>query len=476
MPDYPVLENPFRVRMTPAACAADLGDGSERGEYVDQDYILRLLGRPHRSINLMYCYYPLDKGWPVRASKAFPPTANFAWAYPYDDYFPYGGGPAGSPQNEPFGQMRDIRRHGQDITLTLTMDCKTPDTDLKWIARELKPYGPLHLRINHECDGDWFAFNKRSDRKTIAAFFIKFNGILKEIAPAIRTVCCFGTIEGGDGKLKHIDDLGPMLDHADIWSMDRYLSLHYAWPFNVCERDQLGKGYVNWGVDHVWKEMFAVYAEFVRRTGKEKSLEICELNADGDVEGAEKQSELMYRFYDRVRTQAPGFLKAITCYQFRDRGRLGLEKEDPNNPAVGIPQPFLARYKELIRDPYFNPGEDWKPLGKADPLGMEWRAADDSDGLGWEVRLTGRPIFLDLLFQKEANLVVRAGAEWFYKRPGTEWVDATTAVAGFTGPGEITVAVFAPPADGTNGVSPSVRARLAFPPRVRIRYPWGQDG
>ena len=43
------------LHMGPAECAVDLGDGSERGEYVDQDYILQKLGRPHRAVNLMYC-------------------------------------------------------------------------------------------------------------------------------------------------------------------------------------------------------------------------------------------------------------------------------------------------------------------------------------------------------------------------------------------------------------------------------------
>lgn len=47
------------LHMGPAQCAVDLGDGSERGEYVNQDYILQKLGRPHRAINLMYCYYPM---------------------------------------------------------------------------------------------------------------------------------------------------------------------------------------------------------------------------------------------------------------------------------------------------------------------------------------------------------------------------------------------------------------------------------
>ena len=41
----------YSVHMGKAKCAVDLGDGSERGEYVNQDYILHKLGRPHRSIS-----------------------------------------------------------------------------------------------------------------------------------------------------------------------------------------------------------------------------------------------------------------------------------------------------------------------------------------------------------------------------------------------------------------------------------------
>ena len=60
------MEKLFSIKMGKAVCAVDLGDGSERGEYVSQDYILSKLGRPHRSISLMYCYYPFDKQWPAR--------------------------------------------------------------------------------------------------------------------------------------------------------------------------------------------------------------------------------------------------------------------------------------------------------------------------------------------------------------------------------------------------------------------------
>lgn len=92
----------YRIHMGKAKCAVDLGDGSERGEYVDQDYILAKMGRPHRSISLMYCYYPLDEGWPGRASVVHAsPDVSFAWDYPYDDYFTYKGGLGGSTDGEP---------------------------------------------------------------------------------------------------------------------------------------------------------------------------------------------------------------------------------------------------------------------------------------------------------------------------------------------------------------------------------------
>ena len=36
-----------------ADCALDMGDGSERGLYVNQDYILQKLRKVHRGISLM---------------------------------------------------------------------------------------------------------------------------------------------------------------------------------------------------------------------------------------------------------------------------------------------------------------------------------------------------------------------------------------------------------------------------------------
>ena len=38
-------EKMYKIHMDKAQFALDLSDGSERGEYVDQDYIIRTLGR-----------------------------------------------------------------------------------------------------------------------------------------------------------------------------------------------------------------------------------------------------------------------------------------------------------------------------------------------------------------------------------------------------------------------------------------------
>ncbi len=468
-------EETFRVTLGPAPCAVDIGNGSERGEYVNQDYLLRTLKRPHRSVNLMYCYYPNDKGWPLRASVAHPASRKFAWAYPYDDYFPYQGGPKGNTKGEPFQQIRDIRRHGQDVTLTLAVDCGIKDSKLKTIARELKPFGCLRIRINHECDGSWFAFNKRYDRNQISAFFIRFHKIIKSIAPDIQTICCFGSIDKETGRLIYEDELAPMLSYADIWSIDKYISLHYGWPHNICEKDQANQPYTFTGVNQVWKAMHKIYDIFVERSGMEKPLEICELNSDGDVTGVKEQARILNQFYNKVLKKKPYFLRGITYYQFRDRGRLGLEQEDPNNPDVGISAPFLDDYCRIIKEPYFSPTEFWDPMESNESLSLKWCSSDDADGIGWKIPLKGNPTFFEVKFNKKPNLIIKVGNEWFYKKPGVEWVDLTSATFKLSKGDEPSVAVFSPPTDGTNprsgkGYRSYASSKLKKPPLLRVRY------
>ncbi len=46
--------------------------------------------------------------------------------------------------------MRDVRRHGQDVLLTMTIDPKVSDEHLRAIGQDLRTFGRVQLRINHE--------------------------------------------------------------------------------------------------------------------------------------------------------------------------------------------------------------------------------------------------------------------------------------------------------------------------------------
>jgi hypothetical protein len=461
----PIASSPYRVTLSPAACSLDLGDGSERGEYVNQDYILSTLGRPHRAISLMYCYYPLDKGWPKRASIAFQNKKKKTWGFPYDDYFPYPG--------QALEQMKDIRRHGQDVSLTLTADCAISDAQIRSLAKGWRPFGRMRLRLNHECDGFWFVFNRRYSYQQVGDFFVRFARILKQEAPNVLLACCWGHLDDKVKRLKYEEELSQLLSAADIWTTDKYISLHHRWPYDDCQAKDLGETYFEFSANEVWDQVREVHKRFVELEGQDKGIELAEFNTDGDVGGGQLQVKKNLDFYKRVLKEKPGYLKGITFYQFRDRGRLGLEREDENNPANGKATPFLPVYKKLLQEPYFQPKETWSRLKGG--LKMEWRASDDSDGLGWKIPLKAKPIFLELVFEKKVNLMIKAGNQWFYKKPGVEWVDVTSSAADWSRSKPFPVVVFAPPADGVNPVGSSrVTNKLTGRPNVKLLYKWSK--
>jgi hypothetical protein len=368
--------------------------------------------------------------------------------------------------------MRDIRRHGQEVTLTLTMDCVVPDDHIRVIARQLKPFGRLRLRLNHECDGFWFAFNRRYSYSQVADFFVRFAGVMKKEAPQIQMMCCWGHSENlKKAPLRYEKELAPTLKASDLWSTDKYLSLHHGWPAQACEPEDIVKTYNIHGIKNVWGQMKAIHRRFCELAGEDRGLELGELNADGNVGGEEYRFKLTRGFYQLVLREKPAFLKGITYYQFRDRSRLGLEREDPNNPCHGVPTPFLDEYRQFIQDAHFRPKESWNRLKSG--LRMEWRASEDSDGLGWKLTLKKKPIFLELLLDKKANLMVWAGKRWFYKKPGVEWVDVTEEAVRWGQSKPFPIRVFAPPAEGVNpGGATQVVSKLSKPPQVRIRYDW----
>ena len=482
-----------RIRLTPAGCALDLGDGSERGEYVCQDYILQKLGRPHRNIGLMYTYYPNDKEWPKRSSEAYPEMeVHGQWDYPYDDYFPYGGGIGGSPDAQPFQQMRDIRRHGQDVTLTLTVDCRISDEQITAIARDLKPFGRMRLRVNHECAGTWFTHNRRYSYQEIGDFFVRFSKIVKKEAPNVDMVFCSGIIMTPDGKLPKEEEFREAYRIADVWSADKYFALHFGWPFDICEK----------GDRTFMAEDLSEYLKNVDRTvrrlieigdGRQRPFSASEFNIDGDVTGPVAQGESLLRFADYMSKEQPDWMYSLSMYMFRDRGRLGLEMEDPNCPDVGIEQPLMEDYKKVMKMPYFRPGvetteslysrsrEKDPEISEVKELLLRWGGAEDSEGIEMKVRMEGTPVFFELACPKEANLMIAVNDRWFYKRPGVTVIDAMPAFFAkdakpVTAGEEISILIFAPPMDGENPRTDredwavNYYTELQTLPKLRVRY------
>jgi len=464
------MEKIYGVHLGKAKCGLDLGDGSERAEYVNQDYILHKLGRPHRCVNIMYTLYPKDAQWPQRISKACADMdVKFQWDYPYDDYFPFGA------EGEPFEQMKDIRKHGQDVLLTLTVDCSLDDEYLRGVARQFREFGRMRIRINHECQGNWFTHNKRFSFEEIAAFFVRFHRILKEEAPNVKTIFCAGFVKE-DGRVDQEDAFLQAYKVADIWSADSYPALHYGWPYDVAEA---GGG--SYKADNL-KEIYGLFEATAKRlrmlTGRNTPMSTAECNTDGDVTGPFHQGEAVVKFAEYFRdNNTSDWFDGISMYQFRDRGRLGLEIEDPNNNGVGIEQPLLAEYKSLIRDPYFLP-EMTKGGETSFPAKLRWGGSEDADGIELPVSFEKTPEFCEANFEEDACLMIEFGGKWFYKAKGVKTIDFMSLFfeKKLDGPAVIPMRIFGTPADGVNpdtgaeDWAENYYSELKVAPELRIRY------
>ncbi len=471
------METLYKLHMGKAQCAVDLGDGSERGEYVNQDYILHALGRPHRSISLMYCYYPLDEGWPGRASVVHAsPDVSFAWDFPYDDYFTYKGGLGGSTQDEPFNYMREIRAHGQDVTLTLTIDPHVSDEHLIAIANDLRPFGRVLLRINHEATGNWFSFNKRCSYQEVADFFVRASRIIKEHAPNVQTIICIGGIEDPEsGKIEREEEFAQTVLAADIWSVDKYMALHWGWPYDVAEPG--GSSHSRSRVRDIYNMTKASYERFKELNGgAAKPMIMSEFNADGDVTGAYEQAEMVQEFCDILNEDNADWFTGFTFYQFRDRGRLGLEIEDPNNQDVGIAQPVMETYKKIIHSERFLPKMEQGEAVQL-PVTLRWGNSEDAEGLAIPLHFDSNPTFCEITFKDEGNYMLELNGKWFYKSPRAKIIDMMSAFfeKPLDGPCDMTLKLFAPPASGENDLSLedglyNSYSTIETMPSIRIRF------
>ena len=471
------MEKIFSLHMGAAKCAVDLGDGSERGEYVNQDYILHALGRPHRSISLMYCYYPLDEGFPGRASVVHAsPDVSFAWDFPYDDYFTYKGGLEGNTDGEPFTYMREIRQHGQDVTLTLTIDPHVSDEQLAAIGQDLRPFGRVLLRINHEATGNWFSFNRRCSYREVADFFVRASRIIKENAPNVQTIICIGGVEHkGAPHMEKEEEFAQTIPAADIWSVDKYMALHWGWPYDVAEPG--GNSHSRSNVRDIYDMTKASFERYCQLNGgTPKPMIMSEFNADGDVTGAYDQAAMVQEFCDILEQEQADWFTGFTFYQFRDRGRLGLEIEDPNNPEVGIPQPVMQTYKKLIHSERFLP----QMTGGGEvqlPVTLRWGSSEDAEGLAIPLHFEKNPVFCEVTFEDEGNYMLELNGTWFWKSPRAKIIDLMSAFyeKPLDGAADLTLKIFAPPATGENDLSVedglfNYYAKIEKLPHIRIRF------
>ncbi len=448
----------YSLQIGPAKCSVDLGVGSERGSYVNQDYILQKLGRPHRAINLMYCYYPLDKGWPERVSKVYKSAdKKNAWGYPYDDYFTYKGGLNGNLKDEPFNFMRDVRKHGQDVLLTITIDPHVTDDHLIAIAKDLSTFGRMFLRINHEATGTWFSFNKRCSYQEVADFYVRFHKIIKEYAPNVKTILCIGGIEDlNQTEMLKEAEFTEAVRATDIWSVDKYMALHWGYPNDIAERG--GSSHMRKTVEEIYEMTKRSYERFSYLCdGAKKPMVMSEFNADGDVTGPYDQVKMILKFCEMLKNEPADWFSGFTFYQFRDDGRLGLEITDPNNEEVGIEQPIMKAYKQLIKDEYFNPS--FTESGEVSfPATLRWGGSEDSTGLSIPLHFEADPVFAEVNFEDELtdlNLMMEINGRWFYKSPGVKTIDLMPAFFEnpLDGACDISMKLFAPPESGENDPS-----------------------
>src|SRR5690606_29213678 len=184
----------------------------------------------------------------------------------------------------------------------------------------------------------------------VADFYVRFHNIIKQEAPHIKTILCIGgEAVPGAAEMPYEKEFREAVRAADIWSGDYYLALNWGWPFTVAERG--GKSHRRYDIRERFEINRLTYERFCYlNDGVPKPLVISELNADGDVVGPYEQAEMVQELYYRFRDEKADWMKGITMYQFRDRGRLGLELEDPNCPENGIRQPLFDAYREIIFD------------------------------------------------------------------------------------------------------------------------------
>ena len=206
-----------------------------------------------------------------------------------------------------------------------------------------------------------------------------------------------------------------------------------------------------------------------------------ELNADGDVTGPYTQVGIMKYFTRLIKEDPDRWLSAFCFYQFRDDGRLGLEITDPNNSGVGIEQPMLSAYRDIINDDFFKPGIKPDKKKGSLPVILRWGSSEDAEGISMDLEFESDPVFAEANFEGtlvEANLMMELNGMWFYKAPGVTFVDFMPAFFNKRLKNACTLKlnIFAPPATGENdpeqgdGWDMDYTYEIKELPKIRLRF------
>ena len=233
------------------------------------------------------------------------------------------------------------------------------------------------------------------------------------------------------------------------------MALHWGWPYDVAETG--GNSHSRSTVERTYELTKLRYERYKYLNGGEgKPMTMDEFNADGDVTGPYDQAEMVKDFCDILVKEKAEWFSGFTMYQFRDRGRLGLEIQDPNNVNVGIEQPVLKTYKDIIHSEWFYPemtaGEEINF-----PVTLRWGGSEDSDGLAIPLQFEKNPHFCEIVFDEEdnGNYMFELNGKWFYKSPEARTIDMMGAFfeKPLEGECDMTLKLFAPPASGENDPS-----------------------
>ena len=112
------------------------------------------------------------------------------------------------------------------------------------------------------------------------------------------------------------------------------------------------------------------------------------------------------------------------------------------------------------------------------PAELRWGGSEDAEGLAVKLHFDADPVFCEVTFEEELNLMLEINGSWFYKSPKVKTIDLMSAFYDnrLSGETELTLKIFAPPASGENDPAQgddwdtNYYFTMEKLPKIRIRF------